>query len=253
MTSLYKSDVDDDIESLLKELELEQDTIPTSKNNFNKSYSLNSDIQKYSYDSSKNGFDSKKSKDINNTTTDELNDILKELSVIDSPPIANKKISIKKNIYSSDSISSYNTTNTKAAYNININLNSINNNSSLTNRTENVHRAPQHKAKCTTVCIGGQEGITIGSSLKSCSKLRCTSCDFNCIYFKDYEWSKNVNYLFFRNYVPNIEKLSKELIPKEGYTSICCQCTWYTVNKVTPILSIRDKKIKWVCGGHFIN
>lgn len=29
MTSLYKSDVDDDIESLLKELELEQDTLPT--------------------------------------------------------------------------------------------------------------------------------------------------------------------------------------------------------------------------------
>jgi len=51
---------------------------------------------------------------------------------------------------------------------------------------------------------------------RSCNKLRCTSCDFNCIYFKDCEWSKNVDYLFFRNFVPNKEKLSKELIPKKG-------------------------------------
>jgi len=29
MSSIMKSDVDDDIESLLKELELEQDTLPT--------------------------------------------------------------------------------------------------------------------------------------------------------------------------------------------------------------------------------
>eukprot|EP00833_Pecoramyces_ruminatium_P015452 jgi/Orpsp1_1/1189484/evm.model.d7180000072351.2 len=78
MTSLYKSDVDDDIESLLKELELEQDTLPTSQKSYkNKSFNLNSDISKYNikeYDSKKN------CKDINNTTTDELNDILQELS-----------------------------------------------------------------------------------------------------------------------------------------------------------------------------
>jgi len=36
------------------------------------------------------------------------------------------------------------------------------------------------------------------------------------MYFKDYEWSNKVDYLFFRNYVPNVEKLSKELIPKKG-------------------------------------
>jgi len=36
------------------------------------------------------------------------------------------------------------------------------------------------------------------------------------MYFKNYEWSKNVDYLFFRNHVPNTDKLSKELIPKKG-------------------------------------
>eukprot|EP00833_Pecoramyces_ruminatium_P013561 jgi/Orpsp1_1/1187593/evm.model.d7180000058909.1 len=207
MTSLYKSDVDDDIESLLKELELEQDTLPTSQKSYkNKSFNLNSDISKYNikeYDSKKN------CKDINNTTTDELNDILQELSVIDSPPITDKKNLRQNNIYSSNNKASFNIINTKATYNTNSNLNSI------SNKIENERPTSQRKAKCTTVCIGGQEGITIGNNQKSCSKLRCTSCDFNCIYFKDYEWSNNVNYLFFRNYVPNIEKLSKELIPKK--------------------------------------
>ncbi|ORX77710.1 hypothetical protein BCR32DRAFT_270474, partial [Anaeromyces robustus] len=232
MTSIFKSDVDEDIESLLKELELEQDTIPNSQKSYkNKSYNLNPNISKYNYNEKNN----KKHDD----TTDELNDILQELSAIDTSTITNKKSS-RPNIYSSEK----NNINSKSICN-----NSTDNKSLDTSLLKDTKERPrsQHKAKCTTVCIGGQEGITIGSNQKSCSKLRCTSCDFNCIYYKDSEWSNNVDYLFFRNYVPNTEKLAKELIPKKGYTAICCQCTWYTVNKTTPIVSIKNKKIKWVC------
>ncbi|KAL6635568.1 retinal maintenance-domain-containing protein [Neocallimastix sp. 'constans'] len=218
MSYIFKSDVDDDIESLLKELELEQDTLPK-----NKSFNLNSDFSKYNNDSKKTDSDDlKKSKSNikfeNNKNKSSLN---------------NESNALNSNIPDTDL---------------------LNDKFSLNNKTSGYeYSSSKRKAKCTTVCIGGQDGITIGNNQKSCNKLRCTSCDFNCIYFKDCEWSKNVDYLFFRNFVPNKEKLSKELIPKKECTSICCQCTWITVHKTTPITSIRNKKIKWVCGGHLMN
>jgi hypothetical protein len=94
MSYIFKSDVDDDIESLLKELELEQDTLPKYRN---KSFNLNSDFSKYNNDSKKTDSDDlKKSKsnikfeNNSNATSDEINDLLQELSLIDSPPIPKK-------------------------------------------------------------------------------------------------------------------------------------------------------------------
>ncbi|OUM70657.1 hypothetical protein PIROE2DRAFT_56701 [Piromyces sp. E2] len=194
MTSLVKSDVDDDIESLLKELELEQDTLPSPPKGYkNKSYNIKSDIPKYNYD--------KNSSNKKNTTTDELNDILQELSTIDAPTLPhNNKINSRPiDLYKSDK-KEYNT-NKKPLYTNTITVSPLNSKLSVNNNTHE-RTTSQHKAK---------------------------------------------------NYVPNIEKLSKELIPKKGYTSICCQCTWYTINKTTPILYLKDKKIKWVCGGHYMN
>jgi len=197
MSSIIKSDMDDDIESLLKELELEQDTLPTSYKK--KAYNINSEIPKYNYESKKSISNE------NNISTNELNDILQELSMIDSPTIPkNNKFNSKPNkAYIPDKNDS--NSNVKPSYNNNLS-------SSL---TTNNNTTSYRKAKCTTVCIGGPEGITIGNKQKSCNKLRCTSCDFNCMYFKNYEWSNNVDYLFFRNHVPNTDKLSKELIPKK--------------------------------------
>jgi len=245
MSSLIKTDMDDDIESLLKELELEQDTIPSSQKSYKKnSYNISTDILKYNNDSKKKGSSQ------NNTITDDLNDILQELSVIDSPSIPNNKLNIKSNNISKSDENNYITIGKSSHVTTSIS-NTFNTDLSIKN-SNHEYSSSQHKAKCTTVCIGGLEGITIGNNQKSCSKLRCTSCDFNCIYFNDYEWTNNVDYLFFRNHVPNTEKLLQELKPKKGYTSICCQCSWITVNKTIPISFIKNKKIKWVCGGHYI-
>ncbi|ORY68013.1 hypothetical protein LY90DRAFT_667669 [Neocallimastix californiae] len=258
MSSLHKSDVNDDIESLIKELELEQDINISRPPKIykKKSVNVNQDISIPNNNSNNNNNNNNisnnkplETKKTNNNTTntinDELNDILQELSEIDSPQISNRKSSRPSNIYTEEEKSSL--INEKKIVNSNISNTTLLDDKSTLNKQTTSHEVPSsiRKAKCTTLCIGGQEGITIGNNQKSCSKLRCTSCDFNCMYFKDYKWSNKVDYLFFRNYVPNVEKLSEELIPKKGHTSICCQCTWLTVDKTTPISSIKDKKIKW--------
>ena len=48
--------------------------------------------------------------------------------------------------------------------------------------------------------------------------MRCTSCDFHVIWFDDHLWHSKSDYLFFRNNVPDREKLKKYLIRKKGET-----------------------------------
>lgn len=49
-----------------------------------------------------------------------------------------------------------------------------------------------------------------------CDKLRCTSCDFNVVILNDYEWHKDCDYLFFRNNIPDFDKLISKLTRKRG-------------------------------------
>lgn len=49
-----------------------------------------------------------------------------------------------------------------------------------------------------------------------CDKLRCTSCDFNVVILTDYEWQADCDYLFFRNNIPDFDKLKRKLIRKRG-------------------------------------
>ena len=49
-----------------------------------------------------------------------------------------------------------------------------------------------------------------------CDKLRCTSCDFNVVILNDYEWHEDCDYLFFRNNIPDFDKLKSKLSRKRG-------------------------------------
>ncbi|KAI8853976.1 C8orf37 protein [Chytridium lagenaria] len=125
--------------------------------------------------------------------------------------------------------------------------------------------ASPSRRKCSPPCLGGAEdeiGITVGvasspgaktapSSWRCCDRLRCLSCDFKCLSFRDAVWSPRSDYLFFRNHMPDSSKLSKNLQRKNGYNSYCCQCTWVSVNALAPIFAMPEAdRLKWVCGGH---
>jgi hypothetical protein len=90
--------------------------------------------------------------------------------------------------------------------------------------------------KCPIVFFGPGE----------CNNIRCIKCDFKCLVFENREW-KNVDYLFFRNFMPKVVDLEKRLGDSKNSTSICCQCSWITVKKRT---SVKDTELKWICGGH---
>lgn len=103
---------------------------------------------------------------------------------------------------------------------------------------------------------------------RSCDQLRCTSCDFHVIWFDDRIWHSRSDYLFFRNNVPDHEKLKKYLIRKKGlrglslkkselitffsnisgYRAYACQCSWQSTVGVVDLSTLAN--LKWVCGKH---
>lgn len=105
-------------------------------------------------------------------------------------------------------------------------------------------------ARCFALCIGGSSvSIGHGNSVnrRSCSTIRCTSCDFKVISFDDFEWDPTTDYLFLRNNAPDFERLKSNLRKKKGYRAYCCQCSHIAVNMLT---DVKDLQLKWVCGRH---
>jgi hypothetical protein len=48
--------------------------------------------------------------------------------------------------------------------------------------------------------------------------------------FADQAWDNGVvDYMFFRNNVPNVEKLAVNMVHTPGTCAYCCQCTWRSV------------------------
>lgn len=73
---------------------------------------------------------------------------------------------------------------------------------------------------------------TVGSSnahQRICSSLRCTSCDFSVLRWDGYAWASDVEYMFFRNHVPDRRKLEAKIRRQAGAAAYCCQCSWVTV------------------------
>jgi len=108
---------------------------------------------------------------------------------------------------------------------------------------------PTRVEKCYPLCIGGTDiasGLTIGSSrLKSCDKLRCTSCDLPIKRFPDSQWSEDCNYLFFRNNYSKEQNLRTKLSFQRNNVAYNCQCTWRSASQATIL-----NHDSWVCGGH---
>ncbi|KAF7647606.1 hypothetical protein LDENG_00169660 [Lucifuga dentata] len=123
------------------------------------------------------------------------------------------------------------------------------------------HKCPQAEKKasfqpggkkCCPVYLGGSSvtnglGTTMSKS-RSCDQLRCTSCDFWVLLFDDCEWDSSCDYLFFRNNVPDHQKLKAKLKRRRGSRSYACQCSWFSARETT---DLRDHhQLRWVCGKH---
>mmetsp|Transcript_17270 Transcript_17270/g.27576 ORF Transcript_17270/g.27576 Transcript_17270/m.27576 type:complete len:214 (-) Transcript_17270:56-697(-) len=105
------------------------------------------------------------------------------------------------------------------------------------------------KTKCNKVYLGpGNSSRTDGRKL--CTRMRCTSCDFEVLRFDNSKWNDKVSYLFFRNNTPNVARLSVNLLSTQGNAAYCCQCSWISLEKVS---SLDDSsifsKFRWTCAG----
>jgi hypothetical protein len=113
--------------------------------------------------------------------------------------------------------------------------------------------AGMKKKKCVKVSVSGSntsKGYKHSSFAKdiSCSNLRCLKCNFSVLIFNECTWEDSVDYMFFRNNVPNEIKLSKKLILKTDSCAYCCQCSWTHTYEDVDLKQIGH--IQWVCGSH---
>jgi len=110
----------------------------------------------------------------------------------------------------------------------------------------------QHKSttlKCIQIYLGGsrsEKGACTVKQIRTCDNLRCTSCDFKVLQVDDHVWSKDTNYLFLRNNMPDLHRLSSNLLYEKGYRAYACQCSWRSVTKQ----QLKCHQLKWVCAKH---
>jgi hypothetical protein len=110
--------------------------------------------------------------------------------------------------------------------------------------------------KCATIYLGGSSdscGLFIGGKAKFCDRLRCIGCDFKVLIFPKFKWAADVDYLFFRNSMPEAIKLNTKLEFKDDSNAYCCQCQWTSTNKILEpnLLDCTSfNHLKWTCRGH---
>ncbi|XP_053490227.1 cilia- and flagella-associated protein 418 isoform X2 [Ictalurus furcatus] len=105
--------------------------------------------------------------------------------------------------------------------------------------------------KCCPVYLGGSStacGVGTSVTQKACDQIRCTSCDFRVIMFDDQEWDSSCDYLFFRNNMPDSNKLRVKLKRRQGARAYACQCSWHSAFMLSELRHV--PKLKWVCGQH---
>jgi len=87
-----------------------------------------------------------------------------------------------------------------------------------------------------------------------CLNLRCMKCDFLVIHFENARWSDAADYLFFRNFHPNRDKLKSRLLLKLNHLASCCQCTWRSVKFSSGgVVTEQSEALSeglWTCFGH---
>ncbi|KAG7166226.1 protein C8orf37 homolog isoform X2 [Homarus americanus] len=105
--------------------------------------------------------------------------------------------------------------------------------------------------KCSTPYLSGTtlpEGISTGTILRACDKLRCVDCDSYVVMIDGFTWTKETNYLFLRDNYPNVSRLRARLDSQRGVRAYACQCRHRSAKEKESVNA--EKNLKWVCGGH---
>jgi hypothetical protein len=85
----------------------------------------------------------------------------------------------------------------------------------------------------------------------ACDSLLCSQCNFKVLTFFNQMWDNNdIDYMFFRNNMPNVDKLSAKLRFSEGNVAYCCQCQWHNEKDEKVLTYGNLNEPKWVCSGH---
>jgi hypothetical protein len=99
----------------------------------------------------------------------------------------------------------------------------------------NANSAPEEQSsaapvKCTNVFLGFSSANDTGARRRACAKLRCLDCDFEVVRFEDAVWDHDaVDYMFFRNVVPDRAKLAARIVRTPRACCYCCQCSWVSI------------------------
>lgn len=72
------------------------------------------------------------------------------------------------------------------------------------------------------------------------------------LFFYDHIWDPSIDYMFFRNNMPNVDKLSTKLVYNDGSTAYCCQCQWHSEKDEKQLTIGNLNEPKWICAGHNI-
>eukprot|EP00602_Paraphysomonas_sp_CaronLab_P002097 CAMPEP_0185026510 /NCGR_PEP_ID=MMETSP1103-20130426/10821_1 /TAXON_ID=36769 /ORGANISM="Paraphysomonas bandaiensis, Strain Caron Lab Isolate" /LENGTH=358 /DNA_ID=CAMNT_0027560119 /DNA_START=187 /DNA_END=1263 /DNA_ORIENTATION=+ len=110
------------------------------------------------------------------------------------------------------------------------------------------------KTRCSRVVVAGTS-ITRGAktsafSKVACDNLRCLQCNFEVMQFPERGWDVGVDYMFFRNNVPNAQKLSSQLRVQSQSIAYCCQCSWLSAECEVVLSPGTPNQPQWVCAGH---
>ena len=66
-------------------------------------------------------------------------------------------------------------------------------------------------------------------SSEHATSYRCSKCDFRVLRFDEQRWAPDADYMFLRNYMPDVAKLQTKLLPADSQCAQACQCTAVTI------------------------
>jgi hypothetical protein len=73
---------------------------------------------------------------------------------------------------------------------------------------------------------------------------QCTACDFQVLCIEDVVWTSDVEYMFFRNSYPTVDKLHVKLNPQLGCRAYCCQCAWKSAHTMAELSDVAEG-LRW--------